>query len=269
MARAARCLRLLAAASGRSTSSAQHRRQLTGITQADELAGQIRPIERSAATVLFFVGACSPSSVTAGLSENPRSRATLSPQTHVPRSGFALRPKGTGSATKSGVVLNGEDGGNVQLYAVVTPLLNYTGKSVFRRTPPCHSRSRLGSPATHHGKVAPSRATIRPRFTTVRRPGRCADRSREFAALLVDGADGSLILLGDDEHRWSMSTHPAAGNARGAVARGEAAAPCTKVWSSHVVRATSAKKEPSRRSDAGDYELRDASVTHSQISTLR
>jgi hypothetical protein len=33
------------------------------------------------------------------------------------------------------------------------------------------------------------------------------------------------------------------------------------------VRATSnadAKKEPSRRSDAGDYKLRDGSVTHSQ-----
>jgi hypothetical protein len=25
-----------------------------------------------------------------------------------------------------------------------------------------------------------------------------------FAPLLIDGADRSLILLGDDEHRWSM-----------------------------------------------------------------
>ena len=30
------------------------------------------------------------------------------------------------------------------------------------------------------------------------------DRSRELAALLVDGADRSGIRLGDDEHRWSM-----------------------------------------------------------------
>ena len=30
------------------------------------------------------------------------------------------------------------------------------------------------------------------------------NRSRELAALLVDGADGSLVRLGDDEHRWSM-----------------------------------------------------------------
>ena len=30
------------------------------------------------------------------------------------------------------------------------------------------------------------------------------DRGREFAPLLVDGADRSGIRLGDDEHRWSM-----------------------------------------------------------------
>ena len=30
------------------------------------------------------------------------------------------------------------------------------------------------------------------------------DGSRELAALLIDGADRSLILLGDDEHRCSM-----------------------------------------------------------------
>ena len=42
------------------------------------------------------------------------------------------------------------------------------------------------------------------------------DPGREFAALLVDGADGSLVFLGDGEHRWSMGTHPTAGNARGA-----------------------------------------------------
>jgi hypothetical protein len=30
------------------------------------------------------------------------------------------------------------------------------------------------------------------------------DGGREFAALLVDGADRSGIRLGDDEHRWSM-----------------------------------------------------------------
>ena len=65
-----------------------------------------------------------------------------------------------------------------------------------------------------------------------------------------------------------MSTHPAAGNARGAVP-GEKPQPCTKVWSSHAMHATcnaDAKKEPSRRSDAGDYELRDGSPTHSQVN---
>jgi hypothetical protein len=30
------------------------------------------------------------------------------------------------------------------------------------------------------------------------------DRGREFAPLLVDGADRSGIGLSDDEHRWSM-----------------------------------------------------------------
>ena len=30
------------------------------------------------------------------------------------------------------------------------------------------------------------------------------DRGREFAPLLIDGADRSGIRLGDDEHRWSM-----------------------------------------------------------------
>jgi hypothetical protein len=38
------------------------------------------------------------------------------------------------------------------------------------------------------------------------------DRSREFATLPVDGADGSLILLGDDDHRWSMGRRVATGN---------------------------------------------------------
>ena len=38
------------------------------------------------------------------------------------------------------------------------------------------------------------------------------ERSREFAPLLIDGADRSLVLLGDDEHRWSMGRHDAAGN---------------------------------------------------------
>ena len=41
-----------------------------------------------------------------------------------------------------------------------------------------------------------------------------SDRSREFAPLLIDGADRSGIILGDDEHRWSMGTHPTAGGAR-------------------------------------------------------
>jgi hypothetical protein len=45
------------------------------------------------------------------------------------------------------------------------------------------------------------------------------DRSREFAALLVGGADGSFILLGDDEHRWSMGRHGVTGNCRHADAR--------------------------------------------------
>jgi hypothetical protein len=39
------------------------------------------------------------------------------------------------------------------------------------------------------------------------------DRSRELAALLIDGADRSLIRLGDDEHRWSMGTESLADNA--------------------------------------------------------
>jgi hypothetical protein len=34
------------------------------------------------------------------------------------------------------------------------------------------------------------------------------DGGREFAALLVDSPDSSLILLGDDEHRWSMGPRP-------------------------------------------------------------
>ena len=46
----------------------QHRRQLAGIAQADELAGQIRPVERvreeerSATTVRFIAGVSIPSS---------------------------------------------------------------------------------------------------------------------------------------------------------------------------------------------------------------
>ena len=37
-----------------------------------------------------------------------------------------------------------------------------------------------------------------------------------------------LLRTSDDEHRWSMGRQPAAGNARGAVARGEATAPAPK-----------------------------------------
>jgi hypothetical protein len=33
--------------------------------------------------------------------------------------------------------------------------------------------------------------------------------------LLIGGADGSLILLGDDEHRWSMGRHGVTGNLQG------------------------------------------------------
>jgi hypothetical protein len=45
------------------------------------------------------------------------------------------------------------------------------------------------------------------------------DRGREFAPLLIDGADRSLIRLGDDEHRWSMGRHSVTGNCRQADAR--------------------------------------------------
>ena len=33
------------------------------------------------------------------------------------------------------------------------------------------------------------------------------DRGREFAPLFINGADRSLVLLGDNEHRRSMGTY--------------------------------------------------------------
>ena len=53
----------------------------------------------------------------------------------------------------------------------------------------------------------------------------------------------------------------------GAVARGSHS-PCTKVSSSHVVRATDNPLLSKSRAAAGEYELRDGSVTHSE-STLK
>ena len=37
-----------------------------------------------------------------------------------------------------------------------------------------------------------------------RKPLAQLDRGREFAPLLIDGADRCGLSLGDDEHRWSM-----------------------------------------------------------------
>jgi hypothetical protein len=43
------------------------------------------------------------------------------------------------------------------------------------------------------------------------------DRSRELAALLVDGADRSSLGFTDDEHAWSMGRRGEAGNCRDGV----------------------------------------------------
>jgi hypothetical protein len=75
------------------------------------------------------------------------------------------------------------------------------------------------------------------------------DRSREFSPLLIDSADRSGIRLGDDRHRRSMGTHPAAGNV-GGCGSGRSHSPCTKVWSSHVVRATSCRLPRKNRAAA-------------------
>jgi hypothetical protein len=94
-------------------------------------------------------------------------------------------------------------------------------------------------------------------------------RTITFLTLLSDGADRDGIRVSDDEHCWSMGTHPAAGNARGAVARGETTAPAPKCGRhTSCVRPVMqiAEKEPSRRSDAGDYELRDGSVNAYSVS---
>ena len=42
------------------------------------------------------------------------------------------------------------------------------------------------------------------------------DRSRQLAALLVDGPDRSSLCLGDHEHHWSMGTLRGADKPRGA-----------------------------------------------------
>ena len=83
-----------------------------------------------------------------------------------------------------------------------------------------------------------------------------------------DGADRSGIRLGDDEHRWSMGRHPAAGNARGAVNSWRKPQPLHQsvVVIRHACdqRSKLPSKKPSRHSGAGDYELRDGSVYAAQ-----
>ena len=70
----------------------------------------------------------------------------------------------------------------------------------------------------------------------------------EIRPLLIDGADRSLLILGDDEHRRSMGRHPAAGNARGAVTRGEA----TALAPSEIATRRACSKLPSKSRAAAE-----------------
>lgn len=64
----------------------------------------------------------------------------------------------------------------------LTPARHCAADSAAHRSGPPLSRPTVRAAATHQGKVTPSRATIRPRFTTVRRPGRCATASATVSA---------------------------------------------------------------------------------------
>ena len=77
-----------------------------------------------------------------------------------------------------------------------------------------------GLPTTHRCMATEAGATRPVRVVgDAREAPPQLDRGREFAPLLVDGADGSLVLFGDDEHRWSMGTLGVADRPRGASPR--------------------------------------------------
>ena len=66
--------------------------------------------------------------------------------------------------------------------------------------------------ATEAGATRPVRVV-----GDAREPPAQLDRGREFAPLLVDSADRSLIRLSDDEHRWSMRKRALVGVGSGYV----------------------------------------------------